>query len=285
MYEKIICNFFLAVVDFYSHLRYGKSINQNRDGIKFIDNIIKDENLPKFFKSIIYKEIAERKKIYKDLEGENIFSLRFENYPEINNYLKTFIEENNATFSQLASEISGNICEFSKTDILVNFGVEKKIEKHLSGSALYHRDGDSIVRYAKIFIPLIFDNCENSETCFISKKDVPDYIYFVPKIIRRNFSNWNKSRIEEDQIVSFCKKPISEIAHKIELNKIAAFDCTRIYHAGGYINNPNGVRVIMQLSYATKSPANFKDHFSKLDLFLLSTFHKILKILQVKIYS
>ena len=283
--KKIICNFFLSVVDFYSHLRYGKSINQNQDGIKFIDNIIKDGNLPKFFKSIIYKEIAERKKIYKELEGENIFSLRFENYPEISNYLKTFIEENNATFSQLASEISGNMCEFSKTDILVNFGVEKKIEKHLSGSALYHRDGDSIVRYAKIFIPLIFDNCENSETCFISKKNVPDYIFFVPKIVRKNFSNWNKSRIEEDQIVSFCKKPISEIAYKIALNKIVAFDCTRIYHAGGYINNPNGVRVIIQLSYATKSPANFKNDFSKLDLFLLSTYQKVLKILQVKIYS
>jgi hypothetical protein len=283
--KKIICNFFLAIVDFYSHLRYGKSINQNQDGVKFIDNIIKDRNLPKFFKSIIYKEITERKKIYKNLEGENIFSFRFEDYPKISNWLKIFIKENNAIFSKLANEVSGNICEFSKADILVNFGVEKKIEKHLSGSALYHRDGDSIVRYAKIFIPIFFDNCENSETCFISKKDVPDYIYFVPKIIRKKFSNWNKTRIEEDQIISFCKKPIDRVAQKITLDKIAAFDCTRIYHAGGYINNPNGVRVIIQLSYATKSPANFNNNFNKLDLFLLSTFQKVLKFLQVKIYS
>ncbi len=65
----------------------------------------------------------------------------------------------------------------------------------------------------------------------------------------------------------------------------AVFDACRIYHAGGYINNPNRVRIILQLSYATKSPAKFKDQFNKLDLFFLSSFQKIIKFFQVKIYN
>jgi hypothetical protein len=281
---KKICNFIFNFVDYYSHARYGKSINQNLDGIKFIDNFLKEQNLPKSLITEVYKEITERKKIYKGKEAEQIFSFKFESFPEISNWIKLFIEENNSIFTKLANEISGNMCEFSKAEILVNFGTEIKIDKKLAGSALYHRDGGSIIRYAKIFVPLIFDNCDGSETCFVSKKDIPDYIYLVPKKSRKNLSDWNKSRIEEDQITSFCNKSIDKIVKKISLGKIAGFDSCRIYHAGGLINNPNGVRVILQLSYATKSLANFKDKFNKLDLFFLSSFQKIIKFFQVKIY-
>jgi hypothetical protein len=69
------------------------------------------------------------------------------------------------------------------------------------------------------------------------------------------------------------------------MEKIAAFDCTRIYHAGGYISNSKGVRVILQLSYATKRPANFKNNFGKLDIFLLGAFFKVLRFLQIKVYK
>ena len=159
---KKICNFIFNFVDYYGHARYGKSINQNLDGIKFIDNFLKEQNLPKSLITEVYKEITERKKIYKGKEGEQIFSFKFESFPEISNWIKFFIEENNSIFTKLSNEISSNMCEFSTVDILVNFGTEIKIDKKLAGSALYHRDGDSIIRYAKIFVPLIFDNCEGS---------------------------------------------------------------------------------------------------------------------------
>ena len=284
-FKKKICNYFLKIIDFYSHLRFGKSLDSNLEGIKFINNFLEKENIPKQLKFEIYKEISDRKKRYKNTETENIFIFRYEKYLEINNWVKKIIKNNNSLFSKLANEVTTNVCEISKIDILVNFGIEGAPEKKLSGSALYHRDQDSIVRYAKIFIPLIFDNCLGSETSFISKKDIPDYIYLVPKESRSNLSDWNKERIEDDQIISFTKKTIDKVAKIISMEKIAAFDCTRIYHAGGYISNSKGVRVILQLSYATKSPANFKNDFGKLDIFLLGGFFKVLRFLQIKVYK
>jgi hypothetical protein len=284
-FKKAICIYFLKIIDLYSHLRFGKILESNLDGIKLIDNFLENENILNLLKSEINIEVSDRKKAYKKTEAENIFIFRYEKYLEINNWVNNFIETNDSFFSKLANEVTGNVCKISKIDILVNFGIESAPEKKLSGSALYHRDQDSIVRYAKIFIPLIFDNCQDSETSLISKKDIPDHIYLVPKESRSNLSDWNKSRIEDDQIISFTKKPIEKVVKKISMDKIAAFDCTRIYHAGGYISNSKGLRVILQLSYATKSPANFKNDFSKLDLFLLSSYLRALRFFQIKVYS
>jgi hypothetical protein len=163
-FKKAICNYFLKIIDLYSHLRFGKILESNLDGIKLIDNFLENENILNLLKSEINIEVSDRKKAYKKTEAENIFIFRYEKYLEINNWVNNFIETNDSFFSKLANEVTGNVCKISKIDILVNFGIESAPEKKLSGSALYHRDQDSIVRYAKIFIPLIFDNCQDSDS-------------------------------------------------------------------------------------------------------------------------
>ena len=138
--------------------------------------------------------------------------------------------------------------------LIVNFFNEKR--KKIEGSKMYHRDSDSLNDQVKIF--MLLNNIEENTGMF----------YFVPKYLinedyrlpfekdRINLDIWEKWRNYDKTVLSAIqlKKPNADpnlLVKKLEgkAGETLYIDTGKIYHKGGFVNNQNNMRVLLQAVY------------------------------------
>ena len=121
---------------------------------------------------------------------------------------------------------------------------------------MYHRDSDSLNDQVKIF--MLLNNIDENTGMF----------YFVPKYLinedyrlpfekdRINLDIWDKWRNYDKTVLSAIqlKKPNTDpnlLVKKLEgkAGETLYIDTGKIYHKGGFVNNQNNMRVLLQAVY------------------------------------
>ena len=169
--------------------------------------------------------------VYKYLDNE--VKIKLENYFS-NKKNMEFV--NNLTMTKL---------KLRKIILLINFYNERTIED--DGPKMFHRDSDTLQDQLKVFILINNIDKRNGMFYFISKEIIDQYSAINPTSKRERMDINNKWRIENDQMDIASKKNIKQLYG--EKGETLYIDTTNVYHKGGYINDKEKYRILLNPIY------------------------------------
>ena len=231
------------IYDNFQYRGYYHEINHD-ENIKFakkIFGVINKKNLDNIIQDI--------KKKNSDIYSINIFDkIDQDSQKEI----KNFFDKKQRV--KKISDMLGYRVKLRNVSLIVNFFNEYR--KKIEGSKMYHRDSDSLNDQVKIF--MLLNNIDENTGMF----------YFVPKYLinedyrlpfekdRINLDIWDKWRNYDKTVLSAIqlKKPNTDpnlLVKKLEgkAGETLYIDTGKIYHKGGFVNNQNNMRVLLQAVY------------------------------------
>ena len=112
---------------------------------------------------------------------------------------------------------------------------------------MFHRDSDTLQDQLKVFILINNIDKRNGMFYFISKEIIDQYSAINPTSKRERMDINNKWRIENDQMDIASKKNIKQLYG--EKGETLYIDTTNVYHKGGYINDKEKYRILLNPIY------------------------------------
>lgn len=188
---------------------------------------------------------------------------------------------NNQKKIKLVSSMLNYKAKFRKVSLLINFCNE--LTKEEEGPKMFHRDSDSLQDQVKIF--MLINNIDNQNGMF----------YFIPKNVisekkrlpyeseLKNLSINDKWRTFDKTIFMYAKK--NNIKNPIQnlfgtSGELLYVDTGKIYHKGGYINDKDKLRFLIQAVY---TPILSLSNWNVLDNSLLKFIQNKLTSLRIRL--
>ncbi len=237
---------------FFPFLSKEKEISEKFNKFGFIHEINKIEN--KNFASEINKEISK-------LDLNSIINSKLKINPksysvDIFDHLNLAIREkilnffDNENKIKLVSSMLNYKVKFRKVSLLINFCNE--LTKEDEGPKMFHRDSDSLQDQVKIFMLINDIDNKNGMFYFIPKNIISEKKRLPYEFELKNLSLSNKWRTFDKTIFAYAKKYNIEnpIQNLIGVSgELLYLDTGKIYHKGGYINDKDKLRFLIQAVY------------------------------------
>ena len=209
------------------------------------------------------------------LKNNKVYSLNIFEYLDKSTKDKIFNFFNNKEKIYKVSSMLGLKVKLRQVHLMINFFNENTFKNE--GPKMYHRDSDSLQDQVKIFFLLNNLHNENGMFYFVTKDIIDENSKLPFEIDRQNKDLWNKWRNYDETILKYSKNsedhsPIKKLKGK--KGEMLYIDTGKIYHKGGYIEEQNTFRYMIQAVYTPiLSLSNWNDN------------NFLLKIIQNKLIS
>jgi hypothetical protein len=216
--------------------------------------------------NINFKKIIEE----KTLNNENVYTVNIYEYldhdtkDKINNFF------NNKEKIFTVSSMLGFKAKLRKVHVLINFFNKKTNQDE--GPKMYHRDSDSLNDQVKIFFLLNDLKNDNGMFYFVPKNYIDENTKLPFENDRKDMQLWNKWRNYDKTVLKYAKYneddfPIKKLKGK--KGEMLYIDTGKVYHKGGYINEENTTRFLLQAVYTpVLSLSNWNNNSNKLMKFV-----------------
>lgn len=211
----------------------------NKENIHFVNSLNKDlENID--FENIIKMKLLSDKKKY---------SLDYFNYLDNKIKIKILNFFDNKEKILKISSMLGYKVKFRKAMYLINYYNGSKKDE---GPKMFHRDADSLQDQVKIFLLLKDIDNDNGMFYFVPKNYINENCRLPDEDDLKNLNLRDKYRNYDKTVLKYSKynsndNPIKKLnGFKGEMIYI---DTGKIYHKGGYINDKNKIRILLQVVF------------------------------------
>lgn len=268
---------------FFPILKKDEEIREKFNKFGFIHEINKVEN--KYFASEINQAISKldlieiinsNLKINPKSYSIDIFDhLNFTTREKILNYF------NNQNKIKIVSSMLNYKVKFRKVSLLINFYNE--LTKKEEGPKMFHRDSDSLQDQVKIFMLINNIDYQNGMFFFIPKNIISEKKRLPYEFELKNLSISDKWRTFDKTIFAYAKK--NNIKNPIQnlfgtSGELLYVDTGKIYHKGGYINDKDKYRFLIQAVY---TPILSLSNWNGLDNSLLKFIQNKLTTLRIRL--
>lgn len=228
-----------VIYDQFQYYGYIHNIN-NKNNDLLADEIYKNcqkINIKKIIKQNIFK-------------NEKIYSLNIFEYldKDIKDKILNFF--NNKEKIYKVSSMLGLKVKLRQVHLMINFFNENTSRNE--GPKMYHRDSDSLQDQIKIFFLINNLHNENGMFYFVPKNFIDENSKLPFESDRQSKDLWNKWRNYDETILKYSKykenqSPIKKLEGK--KGEMLFIDTGKIYHKGGYIEDQNKFRFMIQAVY------------------------------------
>lgn len=188
---------------------------------------------------------------------------------------------NNQNKIKLVSSMLNYKAKLRKVCLLINFCNE--LTKEEEGPKMFHRDSDSLQDQIKIFLLINNINNQNGMFYFIPKNIISEKKRLPYESKLKNLSIKDKWRTFDKTIFTYAKK--NNIENPIQKlfgtsGELLYVDTGKVYHKGGYINDKDKFRFLIQAVY---TPILSLSNWNTLDNALLKFIQNKLTSLRIKL--